>query len=144
MVEKFDPRPAVLIVESEAVIAMLLEDLLTEAGHRTLWAPDAARLAAAAGDGASLMAAVVDLRLHDGTDGRDILRRLRRRWPALPVVVVTGFDARAPQAQMRGLGGPTARLSMPFEWEELTALLAGLLDRPAASSRSCRRGRHAA
>lgn len=144
MLEQFDPRPAVLIVESEAVIAMLLEDLLAEAGHRTLWVPDAARAVAAAGDGASFTAAVVDLRLHDGTDGRDILRQLRRRWPALPVVVVTGFDPRAPQAQMRGLGGPTARLSMPFEWEDLVALLEDLLGRPAASSRACRRGRHAA
>jgi DNA-binding response OmpR family regulator len=144
MADQPDPRPAVLIVESEAVIAMLLEDLLAEAGHRTLWVPDAARAIAAAGDGASFTAAVVDLRLHDGTDGRDILRRLRRRWPSLPVVMVTGFDARAPQAQMRGLGGPTARLSMPFEWQELTVLLADLLDRRAASSRACRRGQYAA
>ena len=140
------PRPAVLIVESEAVLAMMIEDLLAAAGHRTVWAPDAARALAAAEDSRHpLAAAVVDLRLHDGTDGREILRRLRQRRPMLPVVIVTGFDARAPEAELRGRGGPTARLSMPFEWEELAPLLAEVMHRPAGSTMLCRRvGRAAA
>ena len=141
------PSPIVLIVESEAVLAMMIEDLLAAAGHRTVWAPDAARaLAAAAEDSRNpLAAAVVDLRLHDGTDGREILRRLRHRRPMLPVVIVTGFDARAPEAELRGRGGPTARLSMPFEWEELAPLLAEVMNRPAGSTMLCRRvGRAAA
>ena len=133
--------PTLLVVESDAYIAMMIEDLLAGAGHRTLWAADAARAFAAAGDGAGLAAAVVDLRLHDGTDGRAVLGHLRRLRPALPAVVVTGFDGRAPQARLRGLGGPTARLSMPFGPEELTAAVADVLGRPAGQVPACRRAR---
>ena len=137
-------RPAVLIVQSQALIAMMIEDLLTEAGHRTIWAPDGARALAAAEDGAGLQAVVVDLRLNDGTDGRDILCHLRERRADLPAVVVTGFNNRAPEAQLRGIGGPTARLSLPFEWEELPTLLAEVLARPSGFATNCRRARRAA
>jgi DNA-binding response OmpR family regulator len=139
-----DP-PAILIVESEALIAMMITDLLSEVGHRTLWAPDAAQaVAAAGGDGAPLAAAVVGLRLNGGTDGRSVLRHLRCRRPGLPAIVVTGFDGRAPEAELRGLGGPTARLAMPFEWRRLTAILADILSRPAGFTQPCRRRRLAA
>jgi two-component system response regulator FlrC len=71
----------------------------------------------------SLAAAIVDLRLNGTMDGREVISRLRRRQPGLPVIVVTGFSGQAPEADLRGLGGPTARLQKPWNTEELVEKL---------------------
>jgi two-component system capsular synthesis sensor histidine kinase RcsC len=129
-----DAPPTVLIVQHDALVAMLLEDALSEAGYRTIWSPDGGSAVAAPGGAAAApRAAVVDLRLGGGADGREVLRRLRARHPAMPVVAVTGFQPQAPEADLRGLGGPIARVGKPFDWEELLDRLAGVLGGPAAA-----------
>lgn len=114
-------RPIVLVVQAEAVQAMALACLLEGAGFDVVTAPDAAtaiRMAAAT----PVVAAVVDLEIQDG-DGRPLLRQLRRSLPGLPVVVVTAFDPRVSQADLRGLGGPTARVAKPYDAADLLARL---------------------
>ena len=129
------PPPTVLVVEDEILIAMLVEDTLAGAGYGPAWTPDG-------GFGpADPAAAVVDLRLADGLDGRDVVRRLRARRPALPVVVVTGFHPEAPEADLRGLGGPTLRLCKPFDCDELAAGVAAVMAAPAARPAMPRRRR---
>lgn len=129
----------VLIVEDEALVAMMVEDTLAAAGYRPVHAPDGPAASACPDRGLCARAAVVDLRLADGRDGRDVVRRLRERRPAMPVVVVTGFDPRAPQADLRGLGGPTVRLQKPFDCDELAGRLAGMLDGAALPAAPRRR-----
>jgi DNA-binding response OmpR family regulator len=135
-----DPRPTVLVFEDEALVAMLVEDLLADAGYRAVWALD--------GRGApsglrpvetAPRAAVVDLRLAPGVDGRDVLRRLRERHPEMPALVVTGYDPLAPEADLRGLGGPTVRLRKPFECDEFLEHLAGVLGGAAKPAEARRR-----
>lgn len=125
---------AVLIVEDEALIAMLMADTLAGAGYGPVWIPDgrapSAMLAAGA---AGPAAAVVDLQLADGLDGRDVVRRLRHWRRALPVVVVTGFHPEAPQADLRGLGGLTLRLCKPFDCDDLAGSVAAMAGAPAAA-----------
>ncbi len=121
--------PAVLVVEDEALIALLLEDLLAGAGYRAVWSRDG-QPAPSGGDAA--VAAVVNLGLAGGLDGRDVIRRLRASRPGLPVAVVTGYGPEAPQADLRGLGGPTVRLAKPINGAELTAWLSAALG-PAPS-----------
>jgi DNA-binding response OmpR family regulator len=130
----------VLVVEDEALVAMLVEDTLAAAGYRGVWTPDG-RAAGCCPERASEAprAAVVDLRLADGLDGRQVVRRLREGRPSMPVVVVTGFDPQAPEADLRGLGGPTARLGKPFDCGELAARLSGMLDGPATPEAPRRR-----
>jgi len=70
---------------------------------------------------------VADLRLAGGLDGRDLIRRLREERPGMPAVVVTGFNPLAPQADLRGLGGPTVRLGKPIESDALLEQLAGVI-----------------
>jgi ActR/RegA family two-component response regulator len=71
--------------------------------------------------------------------GRPATPALRERRPDLPVVVVTGFHPEAPQADLRGLGGPTVRLCKPFDCDDLLAHLAGVLDGSAALTTPRRR-----
>jgi DNA-binding response OmpR family regulator len=129
------PRPTVLVVEDEILVAMLAECTLAGAGYGPAWTPDG-RFAPA-----DPAAAVVDLRLADGLDGRDVVRRLRSRRPALPVVVVTGFHPQAPQADLRGLGGPTLRLCKPFDCDELAAGVAAVIAAPPVPAAALRRRR---
>jgi len=133
-------RPVVLVVEDEAVVAMLVTDVLAEAGYRPLWSgdggPGPARPDPAMPDA---VAAVVDLRLADGLDGRQVVRHLRERHPDLPVVVVTGYHPGAPEADLRGLGGPTLRLCKPFDCADLRDGVAALLEAPAAQATPRRR-----
>ncbi len=136
-----DAPPTVLIVQHDALVAMLLEDALSEAGYRTIWSPDGGSAVAAPGGAAAApRAAVVDLRLGGGVDGRGILRRLRERHPALPVVAVTGFEPQAPEADLRGLGGPIARVDKPFDRDEFLDCLAGVLN--AHQTAATRAGPH--
>ena len=112
--EQTTRRSVILVVEDEAILALQLEQVLIEAGHEVVLAGDSAgALAWAADPSLRLCAAVVDLHLPFGLEGREIVRRLRARYPGLPLVVVTGFSPSSPQADLRGLGGPTARLQKP-------------------------------
>ena len=136
-----DSRPTVLIFEDEALVALMVEDVLADADLRAVWvvggrgeAPDAGPESAS-----PLHAAVVDLRLSSDLDGRDVLRRLRERHPGMPAVVVTGYDPLSPEADLRGLGGPTVRLRKPFECAALLEHLAGVLDRPVGTPAPRRR-----
>jgi CheY-like chemotaxis protein len=113
-------RPVILVVEDEALLAMELEQVLTEAGHEVVLAADGpGALACAADPSLRLRAVVMDLHFPGGMDGREVIRSLRTRLPGLPVVVVTGYDPLAPQADLRGLGGPTTRLEKPLQPERL-------------------------
>ena len=134
-----DTRRTVLVVEDEALVAMMVTDTLAEAGYRVVRALDAPATPPDRRPGAAPDAAVVNLRLADGLDGRDVIRALRRRRPDLPVVVVTGYGPFAPEANLRGLGGLTVRLGKPVDCEALLEHLARLLARPSPMAAQRRR-----
>jgi CheY-like chemotaxis protein len=122
----FDPdrcarqHSVILVIEDEAMLAMELEQVLTEAGYEVVVAADGyAALARAADPALRLRAVIADLCLPGGLSGHDVVRQLRASRPGLPVVVVTGYVLSAPQADLRGLGGPTARLQKPVEMQRL-------------------------
>ena len=76
-------------------------------------------------------AIVLDLGLPDG-DGMDILRELRRKGAATPVLILTARDAL--RDRVAGLdGGADDYLLKPFEMAELTARLKALLRRPSGA-----------
>lgn len=113
-------RSVILVVEDEAMLALELEQVLTDAGHEVVLAADGrGALAYAADPNLCLRAAVLDLHFPFGMDGREIIHCLRGRSPGLPVIVVTGYDPLAPQADLRGIGGPTTRLEKPVQPDRL-------------------------
>lgn len=113
-------RSAILVVEDEVMLALELEQVLTVAGYAVVIAADGlAALAHAADPGLRLRAVIANLSLPGSMSGHEVIRRLRASFPQLPVVVVTGYAPLAPQADLRGLGGPTARLQKPIEVQHL-------------------------
>ncbi|MBL6081668.1 response regulator [Belnapia sp. T18] len=121
------PRPVILVVEDEALTGLLIEDTLQSAGYDTILANSGQSALALAKAAGQLSALVADIHLMHGGDGRSIVREIRKSNPLLPTVVVTGFAKAAPEADLRGLGGPTVRLVKPFSCEELLESLAGVL-----------------
>jgi DNA-binding response OmpR family regulator len=115
----------VLVVEDDALIALDLEYTLTDA--------DFAVHCVASGEQAldaslpDLAAAIISLRLNGSMEGREVINALRRRYSGLPVLVVTGFGDRAPEADLRGLGGPIARLIKPWKPAELVEKLRAVI-----------------
>ena len=115
---------------------MMIEEIIESVGCRAVCSLDGRAMSDGTPiDASRLAAAVVDLGLRDGLDGRDVIRNLRWRNPTLPVAVVTGYTASASQADLRGLGGPTFRFEKPFVRDELGGWLAGAIalclpDRP--------------
>jgi CheY-like chemotaxis protein len=113
-------RSVILVVEDEVMLALELEQVLITAGHEVVIAADGlTALAYAADPGLRLRAAIINLNLPGGMPGHEVVRRLRAPHARLPVVVVTGYAPLAPQADLRGLGGPTARLQKPIEAQYL-------------------------
>jgi DNA-binding response OmpR family regulator len=116
-----------LVVEDEVLIAMDIENVLAAEGFTCILAMDPTEVEAIPLD--KLAVAVVDLRLRDCLAGRSVIRNLRERVPHLPVVVVTGFALSSPEADLRGLGGPTDRLQKPIAPSELSQAVWTVIDR---------------
>ena len=124
--------PAVLVVEDDSLIAMMMADALAEAGYRPVCSLDGTAAAPFA-------AAVVDLRLADGLDDCDVIRHLRDQCAVLPVVVITGFHPAAPQADLRGTVGPKLRLLKPCDCDPLSDGVATMLRASTATGEPIQR-----
>ncbi|ROZ66538.1 response regulator transcription factor [Ramlibacter sp. WS9] len=115
-----------LLVEDDTMIGRAMRQGLGDAGFVIDWVTDgkAAELALANG--------VYDLVLLDlglpGKDGMALLRELRRRGDAIPVLVVTARDAVADR--IAGLNeGADDYVLKPFDLDELVARVRALLRR---------------
>jgi CheY-like chemotaxis protein len=117
-----DQRPRVLIVDDDAVVRMLLEDICVEHGWNVI--------VAATSDDAVLAAGLqhtdlvlLDLNLGDGgRDPLDTLRAIRMTCPATPIVVVTG-QSPEPLAEPVVRAGGQGIVGKPCSVAEVVALL---------------------
>ena len=106
------------------MVAALVERLLAERGYQVVTArhgEEALRVA---------LRGQVDLLVTDVRmpimDGWELSRRLRERWPDLPVLYISGYDIELSQgAKRRGSG---AFLRKPFDPDELLRQVTQLLD----------------
>ena len=64
---------------------------------------------------------VLDMHLPD-MDGIDILRRLRREFPDMPVVITTAYMSVEPMVEVMGMGHQ-GYLLKPFDLEELGVMI---------------------
>lgn len=112
----------VLVVEDEVLVAMFIEDVLTEAGCQIV---GIARRVADALDiigSRDIDLALLDLNL-DGKETYAIADELKRR--AIPFIFCTGYGAIGVRADYRG----HPALDKPFGDEQLRRAVAGALER---------------
>ncbi len=129
MLDARTASPRILVVEDEDLIQMLLSSQLEDMGFEV----EIAASAAAAKSKLALLqgqvdAAIVDLGLPDAS-GDSLVRELRLVYPALPIVISSGYDKATLQSRF-----PQERsiefLSKPFTAEQLEAAIRDLGIKP--------------
>jgi CheY-like chemotaxis protein len=86
-----------LLVEDEALVAMVAEEYLMELGFQPLSARTAAEALEILRDRSALTVAVVDVGLPDQR-GDELAKRIRILRPELPILMASGYD----QGDIRG------------------------------------------
>ncbi|MDB5756783.1 MAG: family transcriptional regulator [Burkholderia sp.] len=118
----------ILLAEDDQMIGAAVRDALLQDGYVVDWLRDGQRADAA------LAAGQYDLVLLDlglpGKDGLAILRALRTRHQAMPVIVITARDA--VESRIAGLdAGADDYIVKPFDLDELAARIRSALRRSA-------------
>jgi CheY-like chemotaxis protein len=106
----------VLIVEDESLVAMLIEDLLTDLGHTVVAAVGRMDRALAQAESADVNFAVLDVNLH-GERTYPVAEKLAAR--GIPFVFATGYG----QAGLEGAWQNRPVLQKPFQPEDLRAAI---------------------
>ena len=118
-------KPKVLLVEDEALVAMIAADTLEELGFDVVQVGTTrAALEQAGTDCARFVLAVVDMGLPD-RPGQQLVAELRKICPSLPIIVASGYGEsevrRRFEAEQR-----FAFLNKPFEQATLRAAIDSL------------------
>jgi two-component system response regulator QseB len=118
----------VLLVEDDAMIAQGLQTALRQSGFAIDWMRDG-KSAAAALQGSVFDVVLLDLGLPH-RDGIEVLRELRLRGDATPVIILTARDEI--QHRIAGLdAGADDYIVKPFDLDEVTARMRSVLRRAA-------------
>jgi DNA-binding response OmpR family regulator len=126
-------RMLVLVIEDDARIAAFVGRGLEGDGHRVLHGPSGEDGLVLAADPAVDLV-ILDLSLP-GLDGTEVLLRLRRSAPDLPVLVLTARDATAEKVRVLDAGA-SDYLTKPFALDELLARVRVLARRQGQASAS--------
>jgi len=111
------PRGTALLVDDEELVRMSTADMLAHLGYEVIEAAsgeDALRLIEAG----TVPDVLVTDHLMPGISGETLARDLRRRWPNISVLIVSGY------AEAEGIAADLPRLTKPFRSSELAQRLA--------------------
>lgn len=116
----------ILLIEDEAMVAMALEDALTEAGYAVEIASDAmAGIERLERDHEQLLAVVTDIRMPGSLSGWDVGNRARELKPDIPVIYCSGD--KAIEWSAHGVPG-SIMLHKPFALAQLVTAVSQMVD----------------
>jgi signal transduction histidine kinase/ActR/RegA family two-component response regulator len=126
---------AILVVEDEALLALLARRVLEKAGYAVVIAADGATAVARLEDRlVPVDLVLLDMTLPAGVSGADVFEATRRLRPGVPVIVSTGWSADDVDTRVSGYA---AFLQKPYHPDDLTAaidrVLGGGARRPPTS-----------
>ena len=132
------PAPLALVVDDDRAVCALVGRILRRQGLRVLEAfswEQALRIASGIPDVLDLL--VTDIAMYE-VDGFQLANSLRERWPALPVLVVSGTAFST--FPLRVGVGPSACVEKPFEMDDILRTVQDLLPdfRPVTVDRRVR------
>ena len=122
--------PRVLVIDDEDAFRLLLERTLTSAHHQVTAVRDGneglLELAKATPD-----LVITDLYMPN-CDGFEFMMTIRKAFPALPIIAVSGDPGGLPVLAVAGRMGAHAILRKPFAVQELFAVVNRALSSPGA------------
>jgi len=113
-----------LLVEDEALIAMLTEDSLGIIGFDTVCVTTGAEALAALANTQNLAFAVIDIGLPD-MRGDLLATHVRKLSPSLPIVIASGYD-KSTIAQQFSADAAVTVLTKPYTEQDLKQALSSL------------------
>lgn len=122
------PSGTALVVDDMPAVRSVCGQILQHLGMEVLQAGGGARaLDLVSGDPDAITVVFLDLSMP-GMAGEEVLRELHRLRPDLPVVLMSGYEARVGTRSLQG-GGPVTFLQKPFRSEQVKEALARVLAR---------------
>ena len=118
----------ILVVDDEATIRHLIDEVLDEAGYTVIGAADGAAGIKVLQSGARIELLITDVGLPGGMNGRQVADAARALRPGLKVLFITGYAENAAVGNGH-LEPGMALLTKPFTLEALTAKVSDILKR---------------
>ncbi len=84
------PRPIVLVVYDDPLLRMIAVDIAEEAGFATIEADNADKAVAILEARFDIALALTDVNIPGSMDGLKLAHAVRRRWPPIRIIVVSG------------------------------------------------------
>lgn len=129
------PPLSILIVEDEALLAMDIEAMIEDVGHRVVGETATLFDVEALEDRLCPDLAFVDIQLAQGTSGLDVSLLIQRRWPAVYIIFVTANPRKIPE----DYAGAHGIIPKPFSRNGLISAMRyieeGVCDPPPAFAR---------
>ena len=125
----------VLVIDDEPILLALMRETLEQAGYETVGASDAARALALLED-ETICLVVSDIVMPRLT-GIELLEKVQRERPSVPVLLVTGVDS---HANLTGAlaGGAAGLVAKPFSPAEFVDAVGRALERSTRAQRELR------
>lgn len=82
--------PVVLVVDDEPLLRMLAVDIAEEAGFATIEAQNADEAVAILEARSDIVLVLTDVNMPGSMDGLKLAHAVRRRWPPIRIIVVSG------------------------------------------------------
>ena len=127
---RLEQRGQVLLVEDDATVAALTTQMLEDAGIGVTRVGSAREALDALEEAEGIDIVLSDV-MMPGMSGAELARTLRVRYPAMPVVLTTGYVEAARAAMAEGF----AVLVKPYSFETLVTTLVRQMSRTAAAGR---------
>ena len=105
----------ILLVEDDALIKLMLRDMLARHGFEVIEADNGAHALGLLLRDASVCAVITDI-LMPVVNGLELTREVKRLYPMIPVIVITAYPNNAAEAFARGADSYMAK---PFAMKDL-------------------------
>lgn len=125
--DPFNSNPAILVVEDEVLLRMVVCELLRDAGFRVIEAATADEALACVQSDSGIELVFSDVKMPGEMDGLALAERLRSEFPHIKVVLVSGHLLGT------DVGGGAILITKPYPIEETVARLIALLDAKRAA-----------
>jgi CheY-like chemotaxis protein len=118
------PRKRILLVEDDALVGAVTEEILADMGHVVTRAQDAAEARKALSH-SEFDLLFTDVRMPGGCNGVQLAHEATKSRPGLKVLLCSGWTD--DELDKKGLGGSWPLLAKPFDVVELERALSGVL-----------------